>query len=191
MTAATFKPQAKSNAKRFLISTCKVVETNVEAYLTRVDGQWGTWVDEAGKAVPLALVNIVEATPVIEVNPFAQLLGQLHTPVTSLPVTVVVDGKVSTGEEVEEAEEKAPRSPAVRSGNTQKGYTIDKGRETRNGVTRPSAETICGKVWAYFDANPSMVGTPIKPIAEANGWSKVTVSCQLRVWRKFYDVAAK
>jgi hypothetical protein len=239
---ATFKPQAKSNAKRFLINTCKVVESNIEAYLTQVDGQWGTWVGEDGKAVPLALANVVDTKEesheesVEAPNPFLQLLGAHVVPATGTPSAVVVDGKRVQPEDVKEQKEPAKSKPVqvgdpcplcgadhssqtwanenvslfchgcsrtysvntgreIRTGYSRetstRGYKIDKGRETRNGITRPSAETTCGKVWAFFDKHPEKVGTPIRPIAEANGWSKITVSCQLRVWRKFNGLSAK
>lgn len=46
-----FKPQAKSNAKRFLVKTCKIDEANVGEYLTQADGEWGTYVDGSGQPV--------------------------------------------------------------------------------------------------------------------------------------------
>ncbi len=46
-----FKPQIKSNAKRFLVKTNKIAESDLDLYLTQVDGQWGTFVNEAGEPI--------------------------------------------------------------------------------------------------------------------------------------------
>jgi len=53
----TFKPQAKSNAKRFLVKTNKVAESDVTLYITEFNGQWGTYIDAEGKPVQLAQVE--------------------------------------------------------------------------------------------------------------------------------------
>ncbi len=53
----TFKPQAKSNAKRFLVATCKVDAADVGQYLAQnADGEWGTYLGEDGKPVRHQLV---------------------------------------------------------------------------------------------------------------------------------------
>lgn len=53
----TFKPQDKSNAKRFLTKTCKVAVEDVGQYIAQdADGKWGTYLDESGQPVRHQLV---------------------------------------------------------------------------------------------------------------------------------------
>ena len=58
-------------------------------------------------------------------------------------------------------------------------------REQRNGIPRPGAETICGKVWAFLDANAKATAKDvidgIKDINEA------TARTQTQRYKKFHS----
>jgi hypothetical protein len=138
-----------------------------------------------------------EVRPTSNGMSFAQILGlsPVAAPVHSGPVTRVVDGK--------KVEAKAPKSkgePRTRSDNpaapvvprvSRKGYTIQKEREERNGVKRPSEGTVCGNVWAEFDKNPEIKAGELADLADANGWNRTNVSCEYYSWRKFNGIKGR
>lgn len=142
----------------------------------------------------------VEDAEVIEPsrpNVFAQMLGLAPAP---LPVgcgtgTRVVDGKKvdpnaskAKGESRARVEKNpAPAVPRV----SRKGYTIQKEREERNGVKRPSEGTVCGNVWAEFDKNPEIKASELADLADTNGWNRTNVSCEFYAWRKFMGIKGR
>lgn len=73
---------------------------------------------------------------------------------------------------------------------TGKGLKIQKDREERNGIKRPSVGGKCAAVWEYceslYEAN-GMVPTPkaLKGWAEENGHNLNNVSIELYRWRNF------
>jgi len=79
--------------------------------------------------------------------------------------------------------------------NASKGYTIQKEREEKNGVKRPSEGTICGAVWSAFDAivtqRGEVVSADIPVLATANNWNKNNVSCEFYAWRKFNGISGR
>ncbi len=128
---------------------------------------------------------------------FAQMLGMapVAAPVHSGPVTRVVDGK-----KVEAKAPKAKGEPRTRSDKpaapvvprvSRKGYTIQKEREERNGVKRPSEGTVCGNVWAEFDKNPEIKAGELQALADENGWNRTNVSCEFYAWRKFMGIKGR
>lgn len=130
-------------------------------------------------------------------NVFAQMLGLTPAP---LPVgcgtgTRVVDGKKvdpnaskAKGESRARVEKNpAPAVPRV----SRKGYTIQKEREERNGVKRPSEGTVCGNVWAEFDKNPEIKASELADLADTNGWNRTNVSCEFYAWRKFMGIKGR
>ena len=107
----------------------------------------------------------------------------------------VVDGKEATTKPAPAKSEPrarvektpAPFVPKV----DRKGYTIQKEREEQNGVKRPSAGTVCGAVWAAFDANPAVKAGELAALADANGWNRTNVSCEFYAWRKFMGIKGR
>lgn len=166
------------------------------------DGMRAALVAHYAKAEPTA--KEVEAEEEIEARPtsngmsFAQILGVAPMPTLPAgngPVTRVVDGK--------KVEAKAPRAkgePRTRSDKpaapvvprvSRKGYTIQKEREERNGVKRPSEGTVCGNVWAEFDKNPEIKAGELADLADAHGWNRTNVSCEFYAWRKFMGIKGR
>jgi len=80
-----------------------------------------------------------------------------------------------------------PAAPVVPRAS-RKGYTIQKEREERNGVKRPSEGTVCGNVWAEFDKNPEIKAAELATMADENGWNRTNVSCEFYAWRKFMGI---
>ena len=72
-----------------------------------------------------------------------------------------------------------------------KGYKIQKEREERNGVRRPSQGTLCGAVWDYFDQHPATVAAELHTIADDHKWNRTNVACEFYSWRKFMGVGRK
>jgi hypothetical protein len=78
---------------------------------------------------------------------------------------------------------------------TSKGLKIEKDREQRNGVKRPSAGGACRAVWDELDAAVQR-GTPhtvktIKLHADCNGWNVNNAAIEFYQWRKFNGISGR
>lgn len=166
------------------------------------DGMRAALVAHYAKAEPAA--EEVEAEEEVEARPtsngmsFAQILGMApipERPAHNGQVTRVVDGK-----KVEAKAPKAKGEPRTRSDKpaapvvprvSRKGYTIQKEREERNGVKRPSEGTVCGNVWAEFDKNPEIKAGELQALSDEKGWNRTNVSCEFYAWRKFMGIKGR
>lgn len=140
--------------------------------------------------------GVVEAAPT-RPNMFASLLNPQAVPASmqAQATTIVRDGKrveaaPAKGKSEPRARTEKPASPAAPR-VSRKGYTIQKEREERNGVKRPSEGTICGAVWAEFDKNPEIKAGELAALADANGWNRTNVSCEFYAWRKFMGIKGR
>ena len=144
--------------------------------------------------------EVVEVVEVVEpVAPVRNIFGSLVTqtlgqavPVATVqPGTRFVDGRAvgAANKTKTESRAKAERPPVVRA--SRKGYSIQKDRQQRNGVKRPSEGTICATLWAYFDANPETKAAQLGDISDANVWDRTTVGCQFYAWRKFNGIKGR
>lgn len=73
------------------------------------------------------------------------------------------------------------------------GLKIEKDREERNGVTRPSIGGICRSIWDACDAmRAATLGSPtvreIKEHANLKGWNLTTTTIQFYKWREFHGI---
>lgn len=165
------------------------------------DGMRAALVAHYAKAEQAAEVEAEEeeeTRPTSNGMSFAQILGMAPMPAmpaSTGPVTRVVDGK-----KVEAKAPKAKGEPRTRSDKpaapvvprvSRKGYTIQKEREERNGVKRPSEGTVCGNVWAEFDKNPEIKAGELQALADENGWNRTNVSCEFYAWRKFMGIKGR
>jgi hypothetical protein len=154
-------------------------------------------VEEVAEEVAAPVADEEEVVEPARPNVFAQMLGLAPTP---LPAsngngTRVVDGKKvdpnaskAKGESRARVEKNpAPAVPRV----SRKGYSIQKEREERNGVKRPSEGTVCGNVWAEFDKNPEIKASDLADLADTNGWNRTNVSCEFYAWRKFMGIKGR
>lgn len=120
-------------------------------------------------------------------------LEPVFPPVLTQTTIQVVDGKKIEITKRSVLESKQPQDSIkdVEAGLEQmqrvstKGITVQKEREVRNGVKRPSVGTVCAKVWEEFDKNPKITSKELPALAEKHGWNKNNVSCEFYVWRKF------
>ena len=75
------------------------------------------------------------------------------------------------------------------------GTKIEANRETRNGVTRPSAGGKCRAVWDALDGLAAAATKPtaaqVRELAAAHGWDKTTAMVQFYRWRKFSGVSGR
>lgn len=82
--------------------------------------------------------------------------------------------------------------PATATG---KGLTIEKGREERNGVKRPSEGGSCRSVWDFLDGVVAAGNTPtiglVKEEAESAGWNVNNASIEFYQWRKFNGIRGR
>jgi hypothetical protein len=152
--------------------------------LSQEEGRWGYDVEEA-EAVQ---AGDTVAKPAVK-NSFANLLNQVAPviPAGTVVTKHTMDGKGKLAP-VKLAAEKPAR---IAHGNTHKGYTIDKQRETRNGITRQSEGTVGGRIWAEFDANPSITSKDLAAIAAKLDVNATSVSCAFYHWRKFNGVSGR
>lgn len=78
---------------------------------------------------------------------------------------------------------------------TSSGLKIEKDREERNGIKRPSVGGTCRAVWDALDAAVAEGKTPsakdVKAMAEANGWNPNNASIEFYQWRKFNGIRGR
>lgn len=143
------------------------------------DGRWGYNVEAA---------EAVQNPAPADRNPWVTEL-----PVANGTVTTVVNGRKHVSSPAK-AEAPAPKTE-VTSRPSYKGYKIDKERPRQNGVTRPSANTLCGQVWAALEAiqekNGVVTSADLPALAETNSWNRNNVSCEFYNWRKFMGIKGR
>lgn len=71
--------------------------------------------------------------------------------------------------------------------------TIEKNREERNGIKRPSAGTVCRAVWDALDkvGIENATSATAKALSEKNGWNKNNVSIEFYQWRRFHGIEGR
>lgn len=76
--------------------------------------------------------------------------------------------------------------------HTGKGLKIEKGREERNGVKRPSIGGKCRAIWDALDAllaeleeGETVTSKMVQDLAADEGWNKNNASIEFYNWRKF------
>lgn len=81
------------------------------------------------------------------------------------------------------------------SGNGGTGLKIEKNREERNGVKRPSIGGMCRAVWDLLDGmvkdGESPTAKMVKTAAEANKWNVNNASIEFYQWRKFHGITGR
>lgn len=74
-----------------------------------------------------------------------------------------------------------------------KSLKIEKVRDSSNGVTRPSAGSICRAIWDALDSQRKSLKTiptfeNLRELMKANSWSKNTAMTQYQRWKQFNGV---
>lgn len=207
----TFKSQEKSNAKRFLVKTAKV--ENFEEYLTQdSEGNWGTYLDQAGKPVKAAAVaaweSIATAAAVLPTEEEAVALAGSADEVHSFdaddePAEPLNDPRQSDPfsqafgalamSQLTAPSNTAPIVSAPKANRegatTTAGLRIQKDRPERNGVRRKSAGTVGDKLFALYDkAGHGVTLAQAKALAEEAGLSTTSAVIALYSWRKFNGI---
>jgi hypothetical protein len=95
------------------------------------------------------------------------------------------------GAEITEAPAQAPAAAP-----TGTGVKIEKNREERNGVKRPSVGGMCRAVWDFCDAHQAANGAApavkdVKAAAETNSWNANNASIEYYLWRKFMGIRGR
>lgn len=132
-------------------------------------------------------------------NVLGAMFGQLHLPMPVLaPVTSVqvIDGKRVLSKVTPHVRSRSTdvvvKTPAPeRECIAHSGYKIEKEREEKNGVKRPSGGTTCAAIWTNFDTNPGTMAKNLDTIADSNNWDRTTVHVQFYVWRKFNGIKGR
>lgn len=212
----TFKAQDKSNAKRFLVKTCKL--ENFDDYLTQHDGSWGTWLDANGKPAPAATVAGAERTIAADTLPTAAdvqaVVNATATDANEADPTVgsPAPGPVEAGEGLSAsafgafalsqlapvpAPAPAPAPDTTKPARTREvtsttGLRIQKDRPMHNGVQRQSAGSVGDQLWALYDkAGPEVTLPQAKALAAAAGLSQTSAAIALYNWRRFNGIVVK
>lgn len=163
----TFKTFSnKANAQR------KAKQLGVEAI--QVDGAWGVMLTTQTKTLPL----------VKQESPWKATDLDYSQPVKKEAVKVpsfAGFGVIPTGKKVNVEKVKAPKP------ENKTGHKVQKNRETRNNVTRPSVGTLCGDVWAAMDIE---TGAPnaetAKRLAAEHNWNVNNALIEVYRWKKFH-----
>lgn len=91
---------------------------------------------------------------------------------------------------------KIVRTPAKPVANPT-GIKIEKNREERNGVKRPSVGTICHHIWSELDRvrAASNGNTPsfkdLKALQDTHGWQRNTAVTQYQRWKEFNNLMVR
>jgi hypothetical protein len=80
--------------------------------------------------------------------------------------------------------------------HTGTGLKIEKNREERNGVKRPSVGGKCRVIWDFLDAvyqggKVMPTSAMVKEAAENNGWNPNNASIEFYQWRKFNGISGR
>lgn len=183
---------AKGFAKGAARKLCEAAGLQVnDELIVQEDGKWGFYLhvednvpvgkplteqqecDEAREAFPEGSdevsANAFGAMGTVA-NPFGGMIGQI------------------TGERTQ--------APVVRSSTS--GYKIEKDREERNGIRKPSAGTTCRAIWDELDnLSADLPGNQVVPIkqwkarASELGFDPTTTTIQYYKWRNFQGVVGR
>lgn len=87
------------------------------------------------------------------------------------------------------------RVPVHKNRHTGNGLKIEKNREERNGVKRPSIGGKCRAVWDAMDTLVANGETPsvklMRAIAEIAGWNVNNTVAELYTWRRFHGMPGR
>lgn len=90
-----------------------------------------------------------------------------------------------------------PAAPApAATPEPRKGISIEKDREERNGIKRPSAGGRCRAVWDAMDAHAEATGddptaADVRALAAEHGWNPNNASIEFYQWRKFNGITGR
>jgi hypothetical protein len=151
----------------------------------------GKSLEEAKKAAP-------KVTPQVEALPGMTPLGLKPVKSPDGMGPQASDGSFTakptepTAQELKKEETEQLRASAPE----QTPRKIEKNREERNGIKRPSAGTLCRRVWDALDAFVTRTGAQptskdAKQIGLDNGWNPNNVSIEFYQWRRFNGVTGR
>ena len=90
------------------------------------------------------------------------------------------------------AEKDTPAQRAVSALTPKSGLKIEKDREERNGVKRPSVGGTCRAVWDALDRiGKTATAKDVKALAEKQGWNANNTSIEFYQWRKFNGITGR
>lgn len=221
MTTAKFtsmgKEELRAACRTAGISYGKLNNAGMRDVLIRHFANETTTQDYKNPEVPLASELKVDAVKTLINSQISQFMQQETEPETTISGAVfgsmfgapvqpssncgntvkVIDGKKvsSAAVKTEVTTPRVPAAPKVVVPKSPKvvrsGYSIQKERETRNGVKRPSEGTICHSIWATYDADPEMRASKLSTVALANGWDMTTCQVQFYTWRRFNGITGR
>ena len=87
------------------------------------------------------------------------------------------------------------RSAPAAAKRTSGGLKIEKAREERNGIKKPSVGGQCRAVWDALDdmvaAGTQPTAKQVKALAEERGWNPNNASIEFYQWRKFNGIRGR
>ena len=87
------------------------------------------------------------------------------------------------------------RSAPAAAKRTSSGLKIEKAREERNGIKKPSVGGQCRAVWDALDdmvaAGTQPTAKQVKAMAEGRGWNPNNASIEFYQWRKFNGIRGR
>lgn len=90
---------------------------------------------------------------------------------------------------------KEERSAPAAAKRTSGGLKIEKAREERNGIKKPSVGGQCRAVWDALDdmvaAGTQPTAKQVKALAEERGWNPNNASIEFYQWRKFNGIRGR
>jgi hypothetical protein len=86
---------------------------------------------------------------------------------------------------------KQPGGANYQAPRTRKGLTIEKDREERNGVKRPSKGGVCREVWDFLDTLTNPTAKDVREAAPGRNWNVNNAMIEFYQWRKFNGISGR
>lgn len=102
---------------------------------------------------------------------------------------------LKSGDDAANAAEVSKETPVAPAVPATTGLKIEKNREERNGVKRPSIGGMCRAVWDLLDSVVAAGSQPsakdVKQAAVTHGWNPNNASIEFYQWRKFNGIRGR
>ena len=122
---------------------------------------------------------------------YADAKGAEEAPV-SIPSGLSTMVQQMMGANQKKKEERSAPAAAKRASS---GLRIEKAREERNGIKKPSVGGQCRAVWDALDdmvaAGTQPTAKQVKALAEERGWNPNNASIEFYQWRKFNGIRGR
>lgn len=120
--------------------------------------------------------------------------NQIHIGSNLSAESATIPNAATHGEKGQTVTRGAPNALKALKASTS-GFKIEKEREEKNGVKRPSIGGMCRAVWDALDSVVTAGGSPtakdVKAMSEKNSWNVNNASIEFYNWRRFNGISGR